>query len=96
MRKLDKAGRTSHCYKIGSTEDAEKKDTFVTLEINKQKAESDNNEFTDCSHLRQVVCLLPAEGANKEQAAAAAESSDDSIDEKSAHRSGNLEPTKHL
>ena len=35
MRKLEKAGRASHCYKIGSSEDAEKKDTFVTLEINK-------------------------------------------------------------
>ena len=94
IAKLAKAGRTRHTYKMGST----KNDTVVTLETGGQKqsqAAGSANEFIDCAHLRQVMCLMPA----GEMAAAAkddAESSSDSIDEKSSHKKGNLVPSKKI
>ena len=72
------------------------KDTVVTLEINGiQQSEmgGSSNEFTDCAHLRQVMCLLPVDCPPEIEDK---ESSDDSIDEKIAKKKGNLELSKKL
>ena len=64
MRKLQKANRTSHTYKLG---EGDVKDTFATLEIadeNQQAAAGtgESTEFTGNASLRQLVCLLPTDG----------------------------------
>ena len=60
MRKLEKAGRARHTYKMG--DDESNKDTFVTLEVGEKSAADSQTEFTGNASLRQMVCLLPAEG----------------------------------
>ena len=70
MAKLTKAGRSRHSYKMASGE-AEKaaKDTIVTLEVGSEPKAAANdaigNEFTDCAHLRQVMCLMPSQSDSK-------------------------------
>ena len=73
MRKLDKAGKKRHTYKLTGVETG-KKDTVMTLEIagENQKAvaqQGSSNEFTENAHMRQVLCLLPSEAAAAESKA---------------------------
>ena len=92
MRKLEKAGRKRHSYKLGE----DKKDTVLTLEIAEEGAEAQvgsANEFTEGAHLRQVLCLLPSDGTTTKKAGAA-DSSDDSEDDQYTKTQGNLEPSK--
>ena len=76
MRKLEKAGRKRHSYKLGE----DKKDTVLTLEIAEEGAKAQigsANEFTEGAHLRQVLCLLPSAGTSKKVADSSEDSDDD-------------------
>ena len=89
MRKLEKAGRARHTYKVGE----EVKDTFVTLEVNPGD-EATSTEFTSNASLRQLLCLLPSDKAA--ESGKGDDSSDDSINGGDLKRAGNLEPTKRI
>ena len=91
MRKLEKAGMKRHSYKTSGDDGV--KDTVVTLEIAGKDGDQGDKEFTECAHLRQVLCLMPSEGG---AAAVDGDSSDDSIDGKAAGKGSNLKPSKPI
>ena len=98
MRKLQKAGRARHTYKLG---EGDIKDTFATLEIadeNVKAATGECTEFTGNASLRQLLCLLPSEGGDQAKDENQDESSDESVDEGASKslRKGNLEPQKGI
>ena len=60
MRKLNKAGRQSHTYKLASDADSSVKDTFVTLEVAGGEPSADNKkaEFTENAYQKQVLQIV--------------------------------------
>ena len=63
MRKIARSGRTRRNFKLAPPKASKPHkgvNTVVTLEAGNPSAQNAQESFTDCAHLRQVVCLLPS------------------------------------
>ena len=64
MRKIARSGRSRRNFKLAppkASKSSKGVNTVVTLETCNPTAKTAQESFTDCAHLRQVVCLLPSD-----------------------------------